>query len=317
MSYPLWNNANGATLNPGDGAWIRSPEHRPVCPVYGDFLGRSAARPAGEQPSANGGKCIVNQFNHSAASGKLDDLGFPVAEGDQIQQWNVGSQQWVTTATCQNGSWSPAAPTVAIGESFIVQSDSSISSRPPWTNSPVNMVAWWKAENNANDSIGNNNGTMVNGSTYAAGEVGQAFSLTGENYVSVPDAPGLNPTNAITVECWLYRQAVGGFDPVVKKAGTGDGGMEYGYTLEFTGNNLLFWIYSSSGGWCSSGITAPIQLGQWYHVAGVYDGKYLSVYVNGQLTACDLASGCIVPSRNALCIGADPSDPPAFPWIGG
>ena len=107
---------------------------------------------------------------------------------------------------------------------------------------------------------------------YTNGEVGQAFSLTGSNYISVPDAPALNPTNAITVECWLYRRAaVGSWDPVVKKNGTIGGGTGNGYSLEFNGNNILFWIYSSNGGWCSSGGTVPIQLGQWYHFAGVYD----------------------------------------------
>ena len=178
---------------------------------------------------------------------------------------------------------------------------------PVCTPAPSGMVAWWPAEGNANDIIGGNNGTMVNSPTFAAGEVGQAFLLSGSNYVSVPDAPVLNPTNAITVECWLYRQAVvASYDAVVKKSGTAGVSAANGYSLEFNGNNILFWIYNSNGGWQSSGGAVPIQLGQWYHIAGVYDGAHLLIYTNGQLAASSSTSGSIVPSVNILCIGNDP-----------
>jgi subtilisin family serine protease len=175
---------------------------------------------------------------------------------------------------------------------------------------PSGLVSWWPGEGNANDVAGTNNGTLVNGAGFATGEAGQAFSLSGSNYVSVPDAPALNPTNAMTIECWLYRQAViGSFNPVVKKSGTTGGGTANGYSLEFDVNNILFWIYSSNGGWRSSGDTVPIQLGRWYHIAGVYDGAHLLVYTNGQLAASASASGSIIPSVNTLRIGSDPTDP--------
>jgi hypothetical protein len=58
-------------------------------------------------------------------AGTLDDLVFPAFDGDQIIQWNSSTQQWVTTATRTNGYWSPVAPTVQIGESFLLQSGSS------------------------------------------------------------------------------------------------------------------------------------------------------------------------------------------------
>jgi len=65
-------------------------------------------------------------------AGDLNTLGFPAVEGDQFQQLEDGGQQMVTTATYTNGNWSPAVPTVAIGESFLVQSGGS-TTRPPWT----------------------------------------------------------------------------------------------------------------------------------------------------------------------------------------
>jgi hypothetical protein len=43
------------------------------------------------------------------------------------------------------------------------------------------VVAWWKGEGNANDIAGANNGTVQGNTVYAAGKVGQAFSLDGTN----------------------------------------------------------------------------------------------------------------------------------------
>src|SRR2546421_4878085 len=40
-------------------------------------------------------------------------------------------------------------------------------------------IHWWKADGDANDSVGTNNGTLQNGASFAAGESGQAFSLDG------------------------------------------------------------------------------------------------------------------------------------------
>jgi hypothetical protein len=46
---------------------------------------------------------------------------------------------------------------------------------------PPNIISWWPAEGNANDLEGNNNGTLEGSTTFAAGEVGQAFSFNGVN----------------------------------------------------------------------------------------------------------------------------------------
>jgi hypothetical protein len=45
---------------------------------------------------------------------------------------------------------------------------------------PDGLVSCWKAENNANDSQDSNHGTLQNGATFAAGMVGQAFSLAND-----------------------------------------------------------------------------------------------------------------------------------------
>src|SRR5262245_51719078 len=45
---------------------------------------------------------------------------------------------------------------------------------------PAGAFAWYPGDGNAQDVQGNN-GTLLNGATFGAGEVGQAFSLDGLN----------------------------------------------------------------------------------------------------------------------------------------
>jgi hypothetical protein len=77
----------------------------------------------------------------------------------------------------------------------------TIISTPPLSG----LVAWWKGQNNAFDSIGTNNG-ITTAITYANGEVGHAFDFNGSgSFVRVPASPSLNVglASGFTVEMWV------------------------------------------------------------------------------------------------------------------
>ena len=60
---------------------------------------------------------------------------------------------------------------------------------------PTSMVSWWPGDGDANDLVGTNTGTLMNGATFAAGMVSQAFSLDGsDDFVSISDASSLDFT---------------------------------------------------------------------------------------------------------------------------
>lgn len=66
---------------------------------------------------------------------------------------------------------------------------------------PSGLVSWWPGDNSALDIVGTNNGTLMNGATFAAGKVGQAFSFDGVNdYVTVPYTTDLNLQGSITID---------------------------------------------------------------------------------------------------------------------
>ncbi len=162
---------------------------------------------------------------------------------------------------------------------------------------PVGTVGWWKAETDANDSVGGNNGTLLGTTTFAPGKFGQAFSLDGTDScgVSIPDSAALKPAN-VTVDAWVEFNSLDSTDAVkpglqyiVFKQNSRSSEFE-GYSLfKFRDNNGLdrfrFAISAADGTQTSADSTTTITVGQFYHVAGTYDGTTLSIYVNGVLEA--------------------------------
>jgi hypothetical protein len=179
---------------------------------------------------------------------------------------------------------------------------------------PSGLVSWWSGEGNANDIQGNNNGTLMNGATFATGMVGQAFNLDGvDDFIEVPNQPSLNPTNQITVEAWYKPTSfVGnGNNPIVDKGYVSHSSPYYQYHLGVTGDLYphdagTFSFYVSAGGGGAQAITSNHfwTPGNWYHIVGTYDGAHVNLYVNGVLIDSVAASGLMVDYGRNLRIGA-------------
>jgi hypothetical protein len=71
--------------------------------------------------------------------------------------------------------------------------------------SAVPNVSWWHGDDNANDSVGSNHGTLT-GVTYSAGKVGQAFDFDGSaaQYVAVPNSSSFDLIGFHSVSFWVY-----------------------------------------------------------------------------------------------------------------
>ena len=176
---------------------------------------------------------------------------------------------------------------------------------------PSDLEAWWPGDGDATDIIGGNDGTLVGDATYETGIVGDAFSFDGDgDYVMVPDSEALNSTGAMTIDAWISRDdPTTWYAPVVKKSAGPNG-----YALEFdtTQENIAFWVYIGNS-WEHSPVMY-VNHGEWTHVAGVYDGDCVRLYVNGDEVESGTCGvyGSIVPSSAELNIGRDPSNPERF-----
>ena len=205
----------------------------------------------------------------------------------------VGTYQNTTTAIISNES----------GSGFTSNTATLTSVTPVCYAPPSGMVSWWPGEGNANDIVGSNNGT-TQGATFAPGEVGQAFSVTGGTYVDIPNAASLNPTTAITVDAWVNGSALDVYQAIVKKADA-----NAGYSLEMSSSKFAFYAWTSGGFAGVASVTSP-AINTWYHVAGTYDSSTstLAIYVNGVLESSVPLSGTLSPASHDLNFGRDPAN---------
>jgi hypothetical protein len=110
---------------------------------------------------------------------------------------------------------------------------------------------------------------------------GKAYDFS-SSYISIPNAPILSPTSAITVEAWIKADSYAGNsweNVIVSKDGWGSGNQ--GYTLRTGANGVLSFNFASNGVWKEVTSSAVMSTGNWYHVAGTYDGTNIRIYING------------------------------------
>ncbi len=155
-------------------------------------------------------------------------------------------------------------------------------------------VSSWRADGNALDSVGANDGTLQGGAGYGVGRIGPAFSFsnplpagTADQHVLVPDDPSLRITNQMTMSAWIYPTGPGtGPAPF----GVGEGGIivskEYAYEVARFADGSIRWAFGNGvdsfaplSYWIDSTGSAPLNT--WTHVAVAYSNGTVTTYING------------------------------------
>ncbi|HLX69361.1 MAG TPA: FG-GAP-like repeat-containing protein, partial [Verrucomicrobiae bacterium] len=170
----------------------------------------------------------------------------------------------------------------------------TVTNPPPPSCTPAasGMAAWWRAEDNADDSINGNNGTINGGVSYSPGEVGQAFNFDGTSgYISVPASPSLNigTGSGITIECWIQPNYLGPSyaqgRPIVEYDTPSAAGVHFWFEQGYT---LYANVIDTSGVYHTIS-TAPgtIVTNALQHVAVTYDKSSGNcfLYINGAQAA--------------------------------
>ena len=176
---------------------------------------------------------------------------------------------------------------------------------------PSGLISWWPGDGNPDDIQDGNNGTLMNGATFAPGKVGQAFSFDGASRVDVADAGNLDITGAITLDAWIkFNGVVSNLPlanaPIVAKWGStiyGTGA----YGLFVLADGQVWFSLTPTGtvaGWVNVMSPGPLPVGQFAHVAGTWDGSTARLYVNGVEVASSPFSGPISTNDVPVTIGA-------------
>jgi hypothetical protein len=160
---------------------------------------------------------------------------------------------------------------------------------------PSGMVAWWPGDGNAFDIQGGNNGTLQNGATFAAGKVGQGFSLDGVNdFVEIPHNSAFN-VSSLTLDAWVNTDTLAGGSNgaliIISKYGFVAGSW---YLDMLDGGRLDFAVYGSNNDVRFISTNNPVLVaGTWQHVAATFDlaTQAMKIYVNGAEVPSTLGPG--------------------------
>ncbi|HNW97236.1 MAG TPA: peptide-N-glycosidase F-related protein [Bacteroidales bacterium] len=127
------------------------------------------------------------------------------------------------------------------------------------------------------------------------------LDLDGTNdKIGVTDATSLNPTTALTLEVWInadtWKSSVWAGTIIGKQSTSPD----CGYCLTAGEGGKAEFTIAIGNVWQKVTTPAVMGLNAWYHIAGVYDGSIMKIYINGELQASLNVTGAMNPSTGKI-----------------
>ena len=164
------------------------------------------------------------------------------------------------------------------------------------------LVGWWRGENDTQNQVAGAPAGVwqANKPSYAAGQLGKGFNVASGDYVRIPRSEaGAYPYDIdgpITLVAWVAANGWGG--RIVDKitAGKADG-----YLLDTFQSKLRMIIGNKV---VTSTTSLPAANGAFHHLAGVFDGVAVRLYVDGVLTHTQPVTPSSAANSLALRLGA-------------
>ena len=177
---------------------------------------------------------------------------------------------------------------------------------------PVDQISLYTADNSFADAKATNNGTPVNGVSFALGRRGQAFAFDGvDDFIDLGTNESLNLTQSVTFAAWVNTESVLTYKYLI--ADFDQGGTRSQAALGLLGEQLFWYQTMADGTTIQPESVTSLVAGQWFHVAGVRDGvaKTITLYINGVADKVESYAGDIVPLQGHKLLGT--SLPTGFP----
>ncbi|WP_326791504.1 LamG domain-containing protein [Streptomyces sp. NBC_00841] len=142
------------------------------------------------------------------------------------------------------------------------------------------------------------------------GPFGQANEILQSAGASVTDRPALNPAGAVTVSAWINPSSwpKNHWEGSIIAKDTWVSG-NAGYVLRGGAGGKISFVLALDGRFIDVITTATVPTSGWHHVAGVYDGEKVQIFIDGTVRTAQPATGKITPSTGTpVIVGNNPTD---------
>lgn len=133
------------------------------------------------------------------------------------------------------------------------------------------------------------------------GKIGGALEFSAANHlVEFPEDPALDLTEALTMEAWIWPEAVQADANIMGRRTAGNVG---GYCMQWNTGKVETWV--NIGGWQGTrGMQTIVpEPGEWHHVATVFTGDAVIQYVDGEVDIDFDKGGPIASTPEVFRIG--------------
>jgi len=153
------------------------------------------------------------------------------------------------------------------------------------------LLGYWKFDEGrgdiAGDGSGNGNDADIWDAEWVKGKFGTALYFNGQDsYVWVPGIEGLDGSDELTVEAWVYWEGTGRYPNIISGGRWNPGGF-----LIFVSDNSCSFRMGRPGptawnraDWRETAalLVGRFSLGRWYHLAAIFKRPEITTYVDGK-----------------------------------
>jgi hypothetical protein len=242
----------------------------------------------------------VISYSWSASTGEI--IG-----SDEITDWLAPPVEGISTILL----------TVTDGHGGVTTKSIQLLVLDPNLHKEGNLIAWYPFQDNAQDVSGHQLHGTVSGAKLTADSLGHAsaaYFFDGINdHIRVTNQPILNFTKGATISLFAQPQLIGDKERFIISHGS----WQNRWKLSITPDRKVRWTLKNASGQVKDlDATTVLVENKFYHIAASYDGRFMMIYINGQLESFAPFSGDINPSPVDLEIGQILPDDPMYSFRG-